>query len=72
MVLSTDSIWDEFSDHFVQEYEDVVVYGDADGTEILHEGALRIIPNGWVELPTGRVLSPTAVHHIDPVTASSD
>ncbi len=72
MVLSTDSIWDEFSDHFVQEYEDAVVYGDAEQIEVLHEGAVRIIPNGWVELPTGRVLSPTAVHHIDAESGSSD
>ncbi|WP_345780881.1 hypothetical protein [Halalkaliarchaeum sp. AArc-CO] len=33
--------------------------------DLLHEGDVRLLANGWVELPTGRLLSPEAVHHID-------
>ena len=48
-----------------REYENVVVYGDADPETVIHEGDVRLLANGWVELPTGRLLSPEAVHHID-------
>lgn len=61
MVISTESIWDEFR----QEYRDAVVYADFEQETVLHEGDLRLLGNGWVELPTGRLLSPDAVHHID-------
>lgn len=62
MVISTESPLEE---HLQKDYDDVVVYADPDGTEILHEGSVRILATGWVELPTGRLLSPGAVHHID-------
>ena len=61
MVISAESIWDEFR----QEYRDAVVYADFEQETVLHEGDLRLLGNGWVELPTGRLLSPDAVHHID-------
>ncbi|MFC6837470.1 hypothetical protein [Halomarina ordinaria] len=63
MVVSTDSLWDVVAEFFEREYDEVVVYGE--GEEVLHEGAARVCANGWVELPTGRLLSPGAVHHID-------
>lgn len=66
MVITTDSLWELIADPFVSEYDDAVVYADADGETVLHEGAVSVRPNGWVELPTGRLLSPSAVHHIDP------
>jgi len=70
MVISTSSVWDEIADDLmdgqVVEYEDATVYGDRAGETVLHEGAVRVLPNGWVAVPTGRLLSPDAVHHIDP------
>ncbi len=69
MVVSTDSIWDELSDGFRREYDDAVVYGDAEMEDVLHEGPARVLANGWVELPSGRLLSPDAVHHVDPRSA---
>ncbi|WP_226011539.1 hypothetical protein [Halomicrobium salinisoli] len=57
---------DALADYFVREYEDAVVYADYEQETVLHEGELRVLPNGWVELPTGRLLSPDAVHHVDP------
>ncbi|MFC7210104.1 hypothetical protein ACFQL3_06380 [Natronoarchaeum sp. GCM10025321] len=36
-----------------------------EGKTVLHEGVVRLLGNGWVELPTGCLLSPDAVHHID-------
>ena len=36
-----------------------------DAETVLHEGPTRVIGNGWGELPTGRLPSPEAVHHID-------
>lgn len=65
MVISSAPIWGEAAENFVQEYENAVVYGDIDPDSILHEGEIRILANGWVKLPTGRLLSPSAVHHID-------
>jgi hypothetical protein len=44
--------------------DDAVIYA-ADGETVLHEGPLTIKPDGWIELPDGRLLSPGAVHHID-------
>ena len=70
MVISTSSAWDamtdEFEDRVVIEYENAIVYGDFNQEQILHRGNVRILPNGWIVLPTGRLLSPEAVHHIDP------
>lgn len=66
MVISTESAWGEIADEFAREYQDAVVYGDRQQEDVLHEGALRVLMNGWVELPSGRLLSPDAVHHVDP------
>lgn len=70
MVISTEppfglSELDEVS-AFVSTYEEALVYADMDGETLLHEGPARVLANGWVELPSGRTLSPDAVHHIDP------
>ncbi|PSP49582.1 hypothetical protein BRC75_03230 [Halobacteriales archaeon QH_7_69_31] len=45
--------------------DSVVVYADPDGETVLHQGPATIRANGWVELPSGRLLSPSAVHHFD-------
>ncbi|RLM87810.1 hypothetical protein D3D02_13870 [Halobellus sp. Atlit-38R] len=70
MVISTTSIWDELTEEFtaesVVEYEKATVYGDFEQERVLHQGRVRLLPNGWIALPTGRLLSPEAVHHIDP------
>lgn len=70
MVISTTSVWDDVADKFedtlVIEYEDATVYGDFEQERVLHRGTVRILPNGWVVLPTDRLLSPEAIHHIDP------
>ena len=65
MVISPEPVWKELTDNLVQEHQNAIVYADFEQETILYEGELRILPNGWVELPTGRLLSPTAVHHID-------
>lgn len=70
MVISTESLWDEvadvLSDGSVIEYQNATVYGDLEQEQVLHQGDIRILLNGWIVLPTGRLLSPEAVHHIDP------
>ena len=65
MVFSTDPAWGDIDEMFTQEYRNAVVYADFEQEMILHEGPLRLLANGWVELPSGRLLSPDAVHHID-------
>ena len=65
MVVSSEPIWGELVEDFTREYQNAVVYADMDRETVLHEGAVRLLANGWVELPTGRLLSPEAVHHID-------
>lgn len=59
------SVWDALEPLLVDEYDHAVVYADVASETVLHEGAVSVRPNGWVELPTGRLLSPEAVHHID-------
>jgi len=70
MVISTTSVWDEVADEIAEgsviEYEDAIVYGDFEQERVIHQGQVRVLPNSWVALPTGRLLSPEAVHHIDP------
>ena len=41
------------------------MYADPDGETVLHEGPATLRANGWVELPSGRLLSPSALHHVD-------
>ena len=65
MVISSRPVWGEAAEYVVREVDDAVVYGDREQERALHEGSLRLLANGWVELPTGRFLSPQAVHHID-------
>lgn len=68
----TSSIFDWGDDDFVKEYRDAVVYGDREGEDVLHEGPVRVLANGWVELGTGRLISPDAVHHVDPSATDAD
>lgn len=50
MVISTTSVWseigEELADGLVIEYEDATVFGDLDQERVLHEGAVRVLPNG--------------------------
>lgn len=66
MVFSTESALGEMADAAARTYDDAVVYADREQEVVLHEGAVRLLVNGWVELPSGRLLSPDAVHHVDP------
>ncbi|MFC7136700.1 hypothetical protein [Halobaculum litoreum] len=65
MAIPADVLREELSNIMSEEYDHAVVYGDFEQETILHEGAVRLLANGWIELPTGRLLSPDAVHHID-------
>lgn len=60
-----DALKDAFREFFEHEYDEVVLYADREGQTVLHEGSVRMRGDGWLELPTGRLLSPEAVHHID-------
>ncbi|KTG29385.1 hypothetical protein [Haloferax profundi] len=62
MVFASDS---PLQGRFEQTLDNAVVYGDAEKETILHQGPIRILLNGWVEVPNERFLSPSAVHHID-------
>lgn len=53
---------------FEKEYDEAVVYGDLDEETVLHRGPVVVRANGWVELPGDRLLSPGAVHHVDPAS----
>jgi hypothetical protein len=68
MVISTEPAWGDAIEQFVREYENAIVYADIDQETVVYEGQVRVLANGWVELPTGRLLSPDAVHHIDTQT----
>jgi len=64
--------WANAIDDICREYENAVVYGDFEKKRVLHEGEAVVLDNGWVELPTGRLLSPEAVHHVDPIPEAED
>lgn len=72
MVVSPDSVWETLVDLFENQYRNAVVYADFEQETILYEGELRVLANGWVELPSGRLLSPEAVHHIDTETGQAE
>ena len=63
MVVSNEPLRRDAVDNFVGEYDDAGVYADRE--TILHEGPVRPLGSEWVELPTGRLLSPQTGHHID-------
>ena len=65
MLAPADAIVDALRTIFEDERNSVVVYADAASETVLHEGPATVRANGWVELPSGRLLSPAAVHHID-------
>jgi hypothetical protein len=65
MFAPAERIIDALRELFLDERDSVVIYADADSETILHEGPATIRGNGWVELPSGRLLSPSAIHHID-------
>lgn len=65
VIAPAESVRTALSELLVDEYDDAVVYGGPDGETVLHEGAVSVRPSGWLELPTGRLLSPSAVHHVD-------
>lgn len=65
MFAPAEPMVEAFEELFVEDHERVVVYADAADETVLHDGAATVRANGWVALPTGRLLSPTAIHHID-------
>ena len=65
MLAPADAIVDALRTIFEDERDSVVVYADAAGEMVLHEGPATVRANGWIELPSGRLLSPAAVHHVD-------
>ena len=65
MLAPADAIVDALQTIFEDERDSVVVYADAAGETVLHEGPATVRANGWIELPGGRLLSPAAVHHVD-------
>ena len=50
---------------FARAYHDAVVYDGPDPEDVLYEGPLIVHLNGWLELEGDRLLSPSAVHHVD-------
>lgn len=64
-VFSTESILSNDVNPLTQAYHDVVIYGDADADDVLYEGPVVVHANGWLELEGNRLLSPSAVHHVD-------
>lgn len=65
MVVTTESVFDWAEDAQAIAYDNAIVYGDADQSDVLHEGPIRLLSNGWIVLPSDRLLSPRAVHHVD-------
>ncbi len=65
MLVPADKLSTLLADLFSEEYDNATVYADADSDTVLHDGKIYIRPNGWLKLPSGRLVSPTTIHHID-------
>ena len=65
ILASADTIVDTLWTISEDERDSVVVYADAAGGTVLHKGPATIRADEWIELPSGRLLSPAAVHHVD-------
>ncbi len=65
MLAPVETVRDAFRDLLEERHDAVIIYADPEGETVLHEGPARVRANGWVELPSGRLLSPSAVHHLD-------
>ncbi|WP_323171197.1 hypothetical protein [Natrialba sp. PRR66] len=63
--VSRNSMVSDEASPFVQAYRDVVVYDGPEPDDVLYEGPLVVHGNGWLELEGDRLLSPSAVHHVD-------
>lgn len=63
--VSQESIRPDEITPLTRAYRDVVIYDDADADESLYEGPIVVHANGWIELEGNRLLSQSAVHHID-------
>ncbi|NHX38149.1 MULTISPECIES: hypothetical protein [Haloarcula] len=46
MVISSEPVWGNAMDDFVQEYQNAIVYTDKEQETVLHEGEVRILANG--------------------------
>jgi prophage tail gpP-like protein len=65
VLAPAETVVDALRTVFEDRRDSVVVYADPDGETVLHEGPATVRANGWIELPSGRLLSPSAVHHVD-------
>ncbi|MCU4741834.1 hypothetical protein [Natronoglomus mannanivorans] len=63
--FSRDSLVADDLNPLTQAYRDVVIYDEATTDDPLYEGPIVVHPNGWIELEGHRLLSPSAIHHID-------
>lgn len=65
-VISTEPAREGIAERVTVEDEDATIYADPEGETVPHEGPLCLLVSGGIQLPTGRLLSPSAVHHVDP------
>nr|WP_049941720.1 hypothetical protein [Haloterrigena turkmenica] len=64
-IASRHSIVSDDANPFTRAYVDVAIYDDPVDDDPLYEGPIVVHANGWIELEGDRLLSPSAVHHID-------
>ena len=65
-VLATaETVAEALREFFEDDRERAVVRADPEGETVLHEGPATVQADGWVELPSGRLLSPSAARPID-------
>ncbi|NUB92705.1 hypothetical protein HTZ84_03490 [Haloterrigena sp. SYSU A558-1] len=64
-IASRDSIVSDDVNPLTEAYRDVVIYDEPVDDDPLYEGPIVVHANGWIELEGNRLLSPSAVHHID-------
>ncbi|WP_293028813.1 hypothetical protein [Natronococcus sp.] len=63
--VSNESILTDELNPLTRAYHEAVVYDDREGDDPLYEGPIVVHANGWLELEENRLLSPSAVHHVD-------
>lgn len=64
-IASRDSIVSDDVNPLTEAYGDVAIYDEPIDDDPLYEGPIVVHANGWIALEGNRLLSPSAIHHID-------
>lgn len=63
--LKSQAVSDRLLRLFALEYDYAAVYDGPRDADVVYEGRVAVLPNGWVELGDGTLVSPETVRRIE-------